>query len=138
MRSTLKTVLALSALTIATTAHAGDLNLRVGQTHEGRLDNTSRPSDGGGRSQDFMLELAADQLVAISAKSDDFDPVVILFGPEGQLVGENDDRGDDDTNALLVTGTGEAGTYRVRVNSYGSGDSASGAFTLKATVVADD
>ncbi len=137
MRSILTTALALSALAFSA-AHAGDLNLRVGHTHEGRLDASSRPSDGGGRSQDFLIDLPAGQLVAISAKSDDFDPVVILFGPEGNLVGENDDRGDDDTNALLISGISAAGKYRVRVNSYGSGDSASGAYTVKASVVADD
>ncbi len=131
------TSLILSVLAFGS-AHAADPELAMGRSIEGRFDRSARPSDGGGRSQDYRLALKADQLVAISAKSDDVDPVLILFGPDGEVVSQNDDRGDDDTNALIVTSVSASGTYTVRVNSLGSGEDALGAFTLKAMPISDD
>ncbi len=137
MRAALFSSLILSVLAVGT-AHAADTELAMGRSVEGRFDRNARPSDGGGRSQDYRLVLKADQLVAISAKSDDVDPVLILFGPDGEVVSQNDDRGDDDTNALIVTSVSAGGDYTVRVNSLGSGEDALGAFTLKAMPISDD
>ena len=137
MRAALFPGLILSVLAFGS-AHAADAELSMGRSVDGRFDRSARPSDGGGRSQDYRLALKADQLVAISAKSDDVDPVLILFGPDGEVVSQNDDRGDDDTNALIVTSVGVSGTYTVRVNSLGSGEDALGAFTLKAMPISDD
>ncbi|AWV05835.1 PPC domain-containing protein [Marilutibacter maris] len=132
------TAIAAGLMMATTAAHAADPTLTVGRLTNGALTEASRPSDGGGRSQDYTVRLAAGQLVAISAKSDDMDPVLMLFAPDGSRLAENDDRADGDTNALIVASTTEAGEYRVRINSLGSGDSSLGEYTIKASVVSDD
>ncbi|MCF7223579.1 pre-peptidase C-terminal domain-containing protein [Marilutibacter chinensis] len=132
------TALAAGLLMAATAAHAADPTLTLGRLVNDSLSTSSRPSDGGGRSQDYTLQLGANQLVAISAKSSEFDPVLMLFAPDGSRLAENDDRADGDTNALIVASTTEAGEYRVRINSLGSGEDSVGAYTIKASVVSDD
>ena len=132
------TALATGLLMATGAANAADPTLSLGRLTNGALTEASRPSDGGGRSQDYVLQLSAGQLVAISAKSDDMDPVLMLFAPDGSRLAENDDRADGDTNALIVAATTEAGEYRVRLNSLGSGDDSLGKYTIKASVVSDD
>lgn len=119
-------------------AHAADPSLRLGHQTSGKLSESNRPSDNGGRNQDYTLRLEAGQLIAISAKSTDFDPVLVLFAPDGSKLAENDDRADGDTNSLIVASTSVAGDYLVRLNSLGSGENAVGAYTIKASVVSDD
>lgn len=113
-------------------------SLTAGKTVEGRLAAGDRPSDSGGRSHDYTLRLEAGQTVAISARSADFDTVVIVFTPDGEKLGENDDREGGGTDSLLVVAAPEAGDYTVRVNSLPLGDGHLGAYTLRASVIGDD
>ena len=133
-----KTLLALSLSLAAALPASAAQPLSIGTTVQGQLVASDRPSDRGGRSHDYSLRLAEGQLVAISAKSTDFDPVVIVFKPDGDLLGENDDREDGSTNALLVVAAPETGVYTVRVNSLPMGAGHLGAYSLRASVISDD
>ena len=132
-----KTLLTLSLAAAAVPAFAAQ-PLSIGTSVQGQLQATDRSSDRGGRSHDYTLRLAEGQLVAVTVKSTDFDPVVIVFKPDGDLLGENDDREDGSTNSLLVVTAPEAGDYTVRVNSLPMGEGHLGAYTLRASVIADD
>ena len=132
-----KTLLPLSLASAAFAATAAE-PMSVGTTVQGQLLATDRPSDRGGRSQDYRLRLAEGQLVAITVKSTDFDPVVIVFKPDGDLLGENDDREDGSTDPLLVVAAPETGLYTVRVNSLPMGEGHLGAYSLRASVISDE
>ena len=134
MRHTLL-ALALAAFALPATAAQP---LSIGKTVQGQLSSSDRPSDRGGRSQDYTLRLQEGQLVAVTVKSTAFDPVVIVFKPDGDLLGENDDRDDGSTDSLLVVTAGETGDYTVRVNSLPMGEGHVGAYTLRASVISDD
>ena len=132
-----KTLLALSLAAAAVPAIAAQ-PLAIGTTVQGQLLATDRPSDRGGRSHDYSLRLQQGQLVAVTVKSEDFDPVVIVFRPDGDQLGENDDRDDGSTNALLVVTAPETGSYTVRVNSLPMGDGHVGSYSVRASVISDD
>jgi len=132
-----KTLLALSLAAATVPAIAAE-PLSVGTTVQGRLLVTDRPSDRGGRSHDYSLRLQQGQLVAVTLKSGDFDPVLIVFRPDGDQLGENDDRDDGSTNSLLVVTAPETGNYTVRVNSLPMGEGHVGGYSLRASVISDD
>ena len=132
-----QTLLAL-ILAAATLPAVATEPLQVGTAVQGQLLATDRPNDRGGRSHDYSLRLSEGQLVAVTLKSEDFDPVVLVFKPDGDLLGENDDREDGSTNSLLVVTAPETGTYTVRVNSLPMGEGHLGAYSLRASVISDD
>ncbi|MEZ0471251.1 PPC domain-containing protein [Luteimonas salinilitoris] len=129
--------LALLTALAAAPAFAAD-KLTPGRAIEGALQASDRSSDSGGRSHDYALDLDAGQLVAISAKSEDFDTVLILFGPDGDRVAENDDKEGGGTDSLLVVSAPATGTYTVRLNSLPMGEGHTGDYSLRALVVSDD
>ena len=132
-----KTLFALSLATFAMPALAAE-TMVVGKTVEGRLEAGDRPSDAGGRSRDYTIRLQEGQLLAITAKSGDFDTMVILFKPGGDKLGENDDREGGGTDSLLVVSAPEAGDYTLRINSLPVGEGHVGAYSLRASVIGDD
>lgn len=66
-----------------------------------------------------------------AAPGSNFDPVAALLGPDGTVLAEADDDGND-LNPRLILSIPEDGTYRVRVNGYQNG----GAFLLTVTTTA--
>ncbi|MDH5822582.1 hypothetical protein QFW77_06200 [Luteimonas sp. RD2P54] len=112
--------------------------LPPGKTVEGTLRAEDRPADNGGRSHDYTLELTEGQLVAITVKSTEFDPVVILFGPDNERIAENDDKEGGGTDSLLVTSAPSTGKHTVRVNSLPMGDGHTGAYSVRAVVISED
>ncbi|MEB3151625.1 MAG: PPC domain-containing protein, partial [Sphaerospermopsis sp.] len=69
--------------------------------------------------------------LAIDLSSESFDSIVVLLGPNGSKVAENDDGPDGTSNSLLFTRVVEAGTYIIRVRSFG--ETGVGSFKLKVT-----
>ena len=134
MRKTLLTLF-LAGLTLPVLAAE---TMTVGKTVEGRLEAGDRPNDGGGRSRDYTIRLQQGQLLAITAKSGDFDTMVIVFKPDGDKLGENDDREGGGTDSLLVVSAPETGDYTLRINSLAVGDGHTGAYTLRASVISDE
>lgn len=57
------------------------------------------------------------QPVTIAVESREFDPYLILLGPDGQVIGQNDDFGRNTDNASLTLILPETGTYRVLANA---------------------
>lgn len=87
------------------------------------------PTGFGGFARDYTVYLEDGDQVAIDLLSEEFDTLVVLMGPDGTTVGENDDGPDGTTNSLLFARITESGTYTVRVRSYaGQG---TGGFSLK-------
>lgn len=93
------------------------------------LSSGDIPTGVGGYARDYTVYLEDGDQVAIDLISEEFDTLVMLMGPDGTTVGENDDGPDGTTNSLLFARVTESGTYTVRVRSYaGQG---TGGFFLK-------
>lgn len=80
------------------------------------------PADGSRRFDDYELRLAAGQAAMISLDGmGQFDPLLKIYSLSrrgGQVLVENDDAGGT-TNSFIAFTPDEAGTYVVRVTSYG-------------------
>lgn len=98
---------------VAQIALSGDQPVEV----EGRLES-SDPRDGAQRRyEEHDLTVAERGRYRISVVSDDFDPMVQVWGNEGvSLVAEDDDGGDGLNSRLSVTL--DSGSYIVRVVSF--------------------
>lgn len=112
---------ALFALAAAAPAHAQDL------TFSGYLDEIS--------SAEHTFELAAGQtaLLIVRATSGDLDTVLSLYGPDGDLLAENDDFTRITRDSALVHTAAVSGTYTARVEPYPAGGGA-GDYQLTVTV----
>lgn len=98
------------------------------------LSEADIPTGQGGFARDYKIQLAAGDQVAIDLISEGFDTVVLLMAADGTTVGENDDAPsatDATTNSLLFTRITNAGSYIIRVRSFG--EATGGEFTLKVT-----
>ncbi|MCX7596401.1 MAG: PPC domain-containing protein [Fischerella sp.] len=95
------------------------------------LTDKDIPTGQGGFARDYMVTLKKGDNLAIDLSSESFDSIVTLLGPDGATVAENDDGPDGSSNSLLFTRITEAGTYIVRVRSFG--ETGVGAFKLKVT-----
>lgn len=133
---------ALQVVTGANSANAGDSSgqLMSGQQGvstlpmaiEGVLGlNSQILSQDGSRYEEFMFDGNAGQQVTIALDSREFDPFVILVGPDGEVLGSNDDVSPSSFNAGLSVTLPSTGRYRVLANSYDA--SGSGRFSLRVT-----
>lgn len=77
--------------------------------------------------QEYSFELEADDVVAITLTSEDFDTVLSLLGPDGQEVAFNDDFGGT-LNSRIIYAAETAGNYTVLAKSF---DGQGGAFDLQ-------
>lgn len=113
---------------------SADSPIAVGQTVQGALmagDNAALPAtarhSGSAYLRDgHVFEATPGQVVTINLASD-FDGYLYLVGPDGQVLGENDDSGSTRASQIQATLT-QAGPHRIVVTSYGSG--AVGNYTL--------
>jgi hypothetical protein len=109
------------------------LPLTFGKTVTDRLSNQDIPTGQGGFARDYAVQLQAGDQITIDLTSDDFDTMVYLIASDGATVGENDDGPDGTTNSLLFTRIVRAGTYFIRVRSFG--EVGSGRYNLKVTLL---
>ncbi|MGB7314238.1 MAG: tetratricopeptide repeat protein [Nodosilinea sp.] len=86
----------------------------------GVLDATSNTLDNGEYYNIHTFEGTEGQDVVVDLVSEEFDTYLIVFGPEGNRVAENDDG--DGSNARVRLTLPVTGTYRVRATSYGAGE----------------
>ncbi len=95
------------------------------------LSDSDIPTGQGGFARDYMVKLAKGDNLAIDLSSDSFDSIITLLAPDGSTIAENDDGPDGSSNSLLFTRVTKAGTYIVRVRSFG--ETGIGSFKLKVT-----
>ncbi|MDY6803328.1 MAG: trypsin-like peptidase domain-containing protein [Cyanobacteriota bacterium] len=88
---------------------------------EGTLDSSDLVLESDGSLYDeYTFEGSKGQQVSIRLESSDFDPYLAVFGPNGNLVGENDDTSESNNNSFLRVVLPEDGSYRILVNAYDS------------------
>ncbi len=95
------------------------------------LSDKDIPTGQGGFARDYIVKLAKGDNLAIDLSSDSFDSIITLLAPDGSTIAENDDGPDGSSNSLLFTRVTKAGTYIVRVRSFG--ETGIGSFKLKVT-----
>lgn len=78
----------------------------------------------------YTVEAAAGQWIEADLTSDAFDPYLVVAGPSGAYVGQNDDHEGDRRRSHLRVEAAEAGTYRVLATSYGGGEAGPYRLTL--------
>ncbi|MEM9089173.1 MAG: trypsin-like peptidase domain-containing protein [Cyanobacteria bacterium P01_F01_bin.53] len=99
---------------------------------EGVLGQNSQVlAQDGSRYEEFLFDGNAGQQVTIALNSQEFDPFVILVGPDGTVLDSNDDVSRSSFNAGLSVTLPSTGRYRVIANSFDS--SGSGRFSLQVT-----
>lgn len=88
---------------------------------EGALEDNDLvlPQDGSFYDE-HTFEGRAGQPVAIDLESSDFDTFLILFDPQGQVVGQHDDISQDNLNSTLNVTLPADGTYTVVANGFDS------------------
>jgi hypothetical protein len=99
---------------------------------EDELTDEDSPSPVSGSVYDEYLFVGrAGQEVDISVNSPDFDTYLLLIGPDGELVAENDDITPGNLNSAIATELPMNGNYLVVVTSFFPQER--GAYTLEAT-----
>jgi len=125
----------LLAISISTTAIAqvnklySPIPLPASNEVSDTLSDKDIPTGQGGFARDYMVKLKKGDNLVIDSSSDSFDTIVTLLAPDGSTVAENDDGPEGTSNSLLFTRIREAGTYVIRVHSFG--ETGSGPFKLK-------
>jgi hypothetical protein len=95
------------------------------------LTDKDIPTGSGGFARDYLVNFKEGEQVVIDLTSEEFDTIIVLIGPDGAAVAENDDAPDGSTNSMLFARVTRPGNYIVRVSPYaGQG---TGRFNLKVT-----
>lgn len=74
------------------------------------------PSDGSFY-DDYQFEGRAGQTVRITLESDEFDTYLVLIGPDGRAIAENDDRNSQTTNSRIRITLPSSGNYQILANA---------------------
>ncbi|MFB6142300.1 MAG: PPC domain-containing protein [Halorientalis sp.] len=103
-------------------------SIAIGETAEGYIDNRDGVDpEYNDLAEPVTFEGQAGQTVVVRMASEAVDPYLVVAGPDGDTVAEDDD-GASGTNSELTTTLPESGTYTIWAGSF-SGD-ATGAYTL--------
>ena len=94
--------------------------LRMDETRSGRLEEGDAETDAGRYYDSWVVDGRAGQTLTVDLESDDFDTVLVLISPDGDVLEENDDA--YGSNSSIVARLPTAGRYRVRATSYGAGE----------------
>lgn len=99
---------------------------------QGALEDTDEPSPMVGGVYDFYSFVGrAGQDITISLNSEEFDTYLVLIGPNGDIVADNDDIALTNLNSVINTTLPESGTYIVLVTSFEPEER--GSYRLRAT-----
>lgn len=79
----------------------------------------------------YTFEGRSAQSVTITVESSDFDPYLLLADSEGNVLGENDDLSEENTNSSLEVTLPRDGTYNVIVNGYEAKDRGNYTLTIR-------
>ena len=109
--------------------------LSVGQSLTGELSQNDRQRRTGKFEDVYLVEGRQGERVDLRLLSDAFDPVLVVNGPQGFSMSNDDEEGQgQSTNSRLVLQLPASGTYRVSVTSFRSGET--GAYRLQAATAA--
>jgi CHAT domain-containing protein len=86
-----------------------------------QLDDTSASLQDGSYYAPQSLEIRAGETIAIDLISEEFDPFLFLFDPEGQELARDDDSGVGDDARIVLT-VPQTGRYQIWVNTYTAGE----------------
>jgi hypothetical protein len=98
---------------------AGDLQLRSGELHDR-----------------YFFYGVAGQIVDVVLESEDFDPYLIVVGPDGQNLAENDDDDGSRVRSRIQVELIETGVHRLATTTYQPGER--GDYTLRFRLSADE
>jgi hypothetical protein len=97
----------------------------------GSLSSDDNQRDDGQRMDVYGIELDRNQLIQIDVSSNDFDTVVLLANPNGDVIATNDDFSQDSLNSRLSYSASSSGRYLIGVSSFASSDR--GLYQLRVT-----
>lgn len=92
-------------------------SLAVGETKDGMLEPGDELTGDGPYQDRWTFELRAGERVRAEVRSTDFDAYVIVLGPDGRVIGTNDDANGRD--AALTLRAAAAGRYTALATTYG-------------------
>lgn len=110
------------------------LPLAAGQSHSGELTPLDTQRRSGKYEDVFRIDGRRGQRVELTLSSDDFDPYLLVTGPGGYVMSNDDDGRGETLNSRLVIELPEDGSYRVSATSFSPG--AMGAYRLAAATPA--
>lgn len=88
------------------------------RVERGNLRRGDRRLTTGEYCDSSTIRLQEGQRLRVRLESSDFDPYLILKGPDGENVAQNDDAADGDRNSLIEFVALEAGRYEILATSY--------------------
>jgi hypothetical protein len=94
--------------------NAVDTNI---ERFNGELSSSDRQLDGGEFLDRHEIEGRAGERLVIDLRSEDFDPYLILMGPDGEQEDNDDHEGSQSWSQIVTTLTAD-GTYSIGVTSY--------------------
>ena len=107
----------------------------VNETHSGTLteDDEKRPEDDS-YFDTYTFRTQEGYALNVEMSSTDFDTYLMVVGPSGQEIGQNDDIVPGQNTNSRVTGEApESGTYTVFANSYEAGQTGAYQLSIQAT-----
>ncbi len=114
--------LSLAAAPLLTGPAIAQQRLQPGGSVQGDLSRGDDQLDTGEFIDVYEVQGRAGQPLSVVMRSDDFDAYLMIRGP-GDFTEDNDDSGDDGTNAGLDVRLPADGTYRITATSYEPGES---------------
>ena len=102
----------------------------IDQTHQGEIAEGDLVLEQDGSLYDeYSFRAKQGMTITLSMQSTELDSYLILLGPDGEKVGENDDISSEDRNSSLTLTAPAAGEYKVVANTYEKGQL--GSYTLR-------
>ena len=87
-------------------------------TYEGELtENDPRHPNDNSPIDDYFFTSPAGATISLTLSSSAFDPYLILLGPEGRVIQQNDDSGPGDMTSRIERVAESEGAYRVVANT---------------------
>ncbi|MBL8161517.1 MAG: PPC domain-containing protein [Anaerolineae bacterium] len=102
------------------------------ETYRGSLDANNEEDQ-----YEFILKKGESVLITAEAVSGDLDTVITLYGPDGAMLAENDDRNGDTLDSALGFTAVDTGSYTLTIARY-DGQNTSGNYELQITIGGED
>ncbi|MEK0182676.1 MAG: peptidase [Oscillatoriales cyanobacterium] len=80
---------------------------------------------------EYTFEGTTGQTVVVSLESGEFDTYLAVFNSKGELLAENDDATEQNSNSELTVTLSASGSYKVIVNAFDSPPKGKGKYSLK-------